>query len=78
MECCLDVLWLFYYEMEDCNYCLVDEKVRERRIGSVRGRGSEGEIGDWMGFELGLWERGGDGENNKKFVKEWIFYWINV
>ena len=46
MECCLDVLWLFYYEMEDCNYCLVDEKVRERRIGSVRGRGSEGEIGD--------------------------------
>ena len=30
MECCLDVLWLFYYEMEDCNYCLVDGKVRER------------------------------------------------
>ena len=46
MECCLDVLWLFYYEMEDCNYCLVDEKVRERWIGSVRGRGGEGEIGD--------------------------------
>lgn len=34
----LDVLWLFYYEMEDCNYCLVDEKMRERRIGSVRER----------------------------------------
>ena len=34
----LDVLWLFYYEMEDCNYCLVDEKVRERRIGSMRER----------------------------------------
>ena len=31
MECCFDVLWLFYYEMEDCNYCLVDEKVRERQ-----------------------------------------------
>ena len=31
MECCLDVLWLFYYEMEECNYCLVNEKVRERR-----------------------------------------------
>ena len=46
MECCLDVLWLFYYEMEDCNYCLVDEKVTERWIGSVRGRGGEGEIGD--------------------------------
>ena len=29
MECCLDVLWLFYYEMEDCNYCLVDDKVKE-------------------------------------------------
>ena len=38
MECCLDVLWLLYYEMEDCNYCLVDEKVRERWIGSVRER----------------------------------------
>ena len=29
----LDVLWLFYYEIEDCTYCLVDEKVRERRWG---------------------------------------------
>ena len=38
MEYCLDVLWLFYYEMEDCNYYLVDEKVREWRIGSVRER----------------------------------------
>ena len=38
MEYCLDVLWLFYYEIEDCNYCLVDEKVREWRIGSVRER----------------------------------------
>ena len=46
MECCLDVLWLFYYEMEDCNYCLVHEKVRENRIGSVRERGGEGAIGD--------------------------------
>ena len=50
MGCCLDVLWLFYYEMEDCNYFLVDEKVRERWIGSVRERGGEGE----MGFGLGL------------------------
>ena len=38
MEYCLDVLWLFYYEMEDCNYCLVDEKVRDWWIGSVRER----------------------------------------
>ena len=29
MKCYLDVLWLFYYEMEDCKYCLVDEKVKE-------------------------------------------------
>ena len=34
---------VFYYEVEDCNYCLVDEKVRESRIGSVRERGGEGE-----------------------------------
>ena len=34
---------VFYYEVEDCNYCLVDEKVRERRIGSVRERDGEGE-----------------------------------
>ena len=46
MECCVDFLWLFYYEMEDYNYCLIDEKVRERQIGSVRERGGEGEIGD--------------------------------
>ena len=46
MECCLDFLWLFYYEMEDYNYCLVDEKVSETQIGSVRERGGEGEIGD--------------------------------
>ena len=62
LGCCSDVLWLFYYEMEDCNYFLVDEKVRERWIGSVRERGGEGE----MGFGLGLWERGGEGENDKK------------
>ena len=43
LGCCLDVLWLFYYEMEDCNYYLVDEKVRERWIGFVRERGGEGE-----------------------------------
>ena len=43
MKCCLDVLWLFYYEMEECNYCLVNEKVRERQIGSVRERGGERE-----------------------------------
>ena len=29
--------------MEDCNYCLVHEKVRENRIGSVREKGGEGE-----------------------------------
>ena len=41
---------VFYYEVEDCNYCLVDEKVRERRIGSVREREAVRE----MGFRLGL------------------------
>ena len=35
--------------MEDCNYCLVDEKVRERRIGSMRER--EREVVREMGFE---------------------------
>ena len=58
----MDVLWLFYYKIENCNYCLVDEKVRERWIGSVRERGTEGE----MSFGLGLRERGSEGENNKK------------
>ena len=43
---------VFYYEVEDCNYCLVDEKVRERRIGSVRER--EREVVREMGFGLGL------------------------
>ena len=37
-------------QREDCNYYLVDEKVKERRIGSVRERGSDGE----MGFGSGL------------------------
>ena len=37
--------------MEDCNYCLVDEKVRERRIGSVREREAMSErwVSDWVG-----------------------------
>ena len=31
--------------MEDCNYCWVDEKVRERWIGSVREREAVREMG---------------------------------
>ena len=59
MECCLDVLWLFYYEMEDCNYCLVDEKVRERRIGSMREREVVRETGfeDWVCVREAVRER---------------------
>ena len=58
--------------MEDCNYCLVDEKVRERQIGSMRERERGGE-GD--GFRrLGLCERSGEGEKIIKNCKRMIFY----